>query len=349
MKVKLNIIFDNAPSSHKEGILEDFSRNSELLIVHLPAIKDNIHFSEISLEQKILSQKRLYLDPYKTNKYIKNQIKNFLKVNLGSEQFDEINLIFSFIDLKRLFLVNHMKNLLKNHGNNLSIIPHYEPVRLNDLFIIPRLVKFFIGIIYQKLFFRSNTIYLFSKLNSKFYGLFFRNLSFFPYKQKANKIYENYFLNKKTKEKNYLTKKKLNILFVGKLIDRKNPLLLIEACKKLYFPIQLSIYGEGYLHKKIKNKLGLIKKNNLKINLYGNVNNDNIINAMLSHDVLVLPSKFDGFGFVVYEALKSGINVIVSDQVGAKDILNSNGSIFSSLNEDELINLLNLNFFKKYF
>ena len=68
---------------------------------------------------------------------------------------------------------------------------------------------------------------------------------------------------------------------------------------------------------------------------------------MKENDLLVLPSKFDGFGFVVYEALRNGIYVIVSDQVGAKDIIGRNGAIFSSGDYSELNNLLNLQFIKK--
>ena len=48
--------------------------------------------------------------------------------------------------------------------------------------------------------------------------------------------------------------KKLRILFIGKLIDRKNPMILIKAFEKLKFDAELTIVGEGYLSEKIKNK-----------------------------------------------------------------------------------------------
>lgn len=47
------------------------------------------------------------------------------------------------------------------------------------------------------------------------------------------------------------------------------------------------------------------------------------------HDVLVLPSRFDSFGMVVAEAMASGLPVIVTENVGAKEMVtpNSNGLI----------------------
>ena len=40
-----------------------------------------------------------------------------------------------------------------------------------------------------------------------------------------------------------------------------------------------------------------------------------------NHDVLVLPSRFDSFGMVVAEAMACGLSAIVSDHVGAKEMI----------------------------
>ena len=39
------------------------------------------------------------------------------------------------------------------------------------------------------------------------------------------------------------------------------------------------------------------------------------------HDVLVLPSRFDSFGMVVAEAMACGLPAIVSDNVGAQELV----------------------------
>ena len=57
---------------------------------------------------------------------------------------------------------------------------------------------------------------------------------------------------------------------------------------------------------------------------------------MSNTDVLIAPSVgYDTFGFTVLEALSYGIPVIVSDHVGAKDIVGKSGVVVKagSLNE----------------
>lgn len=59
-------------------------------------------------------------------------------------------------------------------------------------------------------------------------------------------------------------------------------------------------------------------------------------------DVLVVPSIwYETFGYTVLEALSYGVPVIISDTVGAKNILASGvGTIFESSNLDSLINAI---------
>ena len=70
---------------------------------------------------------------------------------------------------------------------------------------------------------------------------------------------------------------------------------------------------------------------------------------IMKNDVLVLPSRFDGFGFVISEAIKYGTYVIVSSQVGAKDLLQKGkkGAVFNVGSKNELKNQLNLHFLRQ--
>ena len=59
-------------------------------------------------------------------------------------------------------------------------------------------------------------------------------------------------------------------------------------------------------------------------------------------DVLVVPSIWkETFGFVVLEALSYGVPVIVSDNVGAKDVVRQYNERFIFTSESELSVLLN--------
>ncbi len=59
---------------------------------------------------------------------------------------------------------------------------------------------------------------------------------------------------------------------------------------------------------------------------------------MAQYDLLILPSRHDGWGVVVNEALLQGVPVIASDRVGAKCLIESSGAglIFKSENTEEL-------------
>ena len=60
-------------------------------------------------------------------------------------------------------------------------------------------------------------------------------------------------------------------------------------------------------------------------------------------DVLVAPSIwYETFGFTVLEALSYGVPVIVSDHVGAKDIIGDNGVIVKAGDVSELKNAIDI-------
>ena len=66
------------------------------------------------------------------------------------------------------------------------------------------------------------------------------------------------------------------------------------------------------------------------LHFHGPVSQAQLADAFRSGSVLVLPSLEEGFGLVVPQALACGLPVIVSDRVGAKDLVRhrDNGSVF---------------------
>lgn len=52
----------------------------------------------------------------------------------------------------------------------------------------------------------------------------------------------------------------------------------------------------------------------------GHVENNRLSDLMLEHDVLILPSRQDGFGMVLLEALACGLPIVASKNTGAPDI-----------------------------
>lgn len=120
--------------------------------------------------------------------------------------------------------------------------------------------------------------------------------------------------------------------FVGQLIKRKNPEILLEAASILREEgarFRLDIYGAGERFVFLKNRIKDLKLEPY-VNLIGAVNNGVIRSKLLGEDVLILPSLWDGWGAVVNEALLSGSSVIVSDSCGAASLAPSfkNISVF---------------------
>lgn len=120
---------------------------------------------------------------------------------------------------------------------------------------------------------------------------------------------------------------KPNIIFIGKLDERKNILALVNAvghCDGMYNKFR--IIGGGPLESEVKTAI----QGNQSIEFVGAVPNEDIAYYLGISDLLVLPSLFDGWGAVVNEALASGTRVLCSEHCGASSLLDGKerGGIF---------------------
>ncbi len=122
------------------------------------------------------------------------------------------------------------------------------------------------------------------------------------------------------------------ILYVGQLIPRKRVDLLLEAFSQLDMPsARLRIIGQGSearsLHQ-LASRLGVAER----VHFSPGMPNAETVAAMAAADVLVLPSRFDGWGAVVNEALMVGTPVVCSNRCGASDVIENgrNGYVFEA-------------------
>lgn len=105
-------------------------------------------------------------------------------------------------------------------------------------------------------------------------------------------------------------------LFSGKLIPRKEILLLLDALEQLPCNdnVALIVLGDGPQRAKV-----IKRGNNLlgsRFLFKGFVNQTKLGQYFLASDVFVLPSYYETWGLVVNEAMQFGLPVIVSDMVG---------------------------------
>lgn len=131
------------------------------------------------------------------------------------------------------------------------------------------------------------------------------------------------------------SKTKITFLFSGQLIHRKGVDLLISACSQLIreeTEFTLIVLGDGPEMPALK-KLAL--KHPDKINLLGYLPFDQRIQAYKLADVFVMPSRYDGWGVVVQEAMAAGLVPITGPNVGsAYDLIRNgfNGIVLRELN-----------------
>ena len=119
------------------------------------------------------------------------------------------------------------------------------------------------------------------------------------------------------------------ILYVGKFMKRKNPVMLLKSYLQLFkddnsFQAYLLYVGDGEersnLEKQI-NECGLHEK----VRLLGFKNQTELPNYFALCDLFVLPSQKEPFGLIINEVMNASKAVISTDEVGASRDLVHNG------------------------
>ncbi|NDW18231.1 glycosyltransferase [Dysgonomonas sp. 216] len=139
---------------------------------------------------------------------------------------------------------------------------------------------------------------------------------------------------------NSITNRKLKVLFVGGLSQRKGIANVFEAADRLKNHIELTVVGRASVA-----DCKVLNDNLSKHKWFPSLPHSQILELMRSQDVLVFPSLFEGFGLVITEAMSQGTPVITTDRTVGPDIITHNvdgwiteaGSTNSLLNQLELI------------
>lgn len=179
-----------------------------------------------------------------------------------------------------------------------------------------------------------------------YYKRIFELIDEFIYNSTVSKEVYSKYINKKGKiipithadikdkriYKNY-SKDKLRITYLGPDKEYKGFNLLVDAFKIIYKrygeKVELNIYG-NVIPQKYKDG----------ITLYGKYNYNDLEAIFRNTDLLIVPSIWkETFGFITLEALSHGVPVIVTENVGSKDIIEDCG-IISSTNLNKLVEII---------
>ena len=265
-----------------------------------------------NIETTILNRIENSVKIYSINRSIGSKsIISLFKITLALLKLNDYNIIHCHSSAigKKIRLISKPKRILTIHGLNLDIPPlkHYH-----GLFAISRAVKSDI----EKRSSLSATV-VYNGIDT--YRVRIKNLT-----QLSNK--ENF-----------------RIVQIGRLLSReKGQDLLIQALhlivsKYEFQSLSVDFVGCGTSFKELNDLACSLQIEN-KINFLGNKSREWIYDNLSNYDVFVQPSRFEGFGLSVIEAMAAKLPVIVASNGGPEEIVNYGeyGFVFSN---DDYIDL----------
>ncbi|MDK2906304.1 MAG: hypothetical protein PWQ66_265 [Petrotoga sp.] len=128
------------------------------------------------------------------------------------------------------------------------------------------------------------------------------------------------------------------ICMVGRFSEAKDQPTLIKAMNHISSNVHLLLIGEGPL--KVKNE-ELVKQVNLEERVHFLGFRDDVPRILKTVDIVVLSSKWEGFGLAAVEGMAAGKPVVASDVPGLREIVTGFGLIFEVGNSEELANKIN--------
>ncbi|HYW34945.1 MAG TPA: glycosyltransferase family 4 protein [Balneolaceae bacterium] len=113
-----------------------------------------------------------------------------------------------------------------------------------------------------------------------------------------------------------LDDRKLKILFVGGLSERKGIAELFEAVDALVDKIELTVVGQ-----KPAEDCKVLNQNLAKHRYIPSLPHDEVLELMRGQDLFLFPSLFEGFGLVITEAMSQGTPVITTNRTAGPDLI----------------------------
>ena len=167
------------------------------------------------------------------------------------------------------------------------------------------------------------------------------------YQVKSRVIYNGVDSHSIPRKTHYQTSELIKIVQIGRLRhEEKGQDILIKALGYLHkqepkLKFHLDFIGDGGSRQYLSQ---LIYQQQLEdfISFKGVLSRDVIYQSLPQWDLLIQPSRYEGFGLTVAEAMAAGLPVIVADQQGPMEIIQQGhyGYYFDSDNHQQLANTL---------
>ena len=132
-------------------------------------------------------------------------------------------------------------------------------------------------------------------------------------------------------EGNNYIEKSLDIVFVGRMVPQKNPMVMVDVLERVKFN-SCEIIGDGPLLKEVKSAIK-VKEISSTVNFSGGRPRDYVIETLRKSKVLVMPSSWEGFPILSLEAMANNCVVIAMDVGGLSEQIPSDCGFL--IKEDE--------------
>ena len=121
------------------------------------------------------------------------------------------------------------------------------------------------------------------------------------------------------------SKSNLNIVFVGRLVHQKAPMVFLKAIEifaQYQRDFTVSIYGDGPLRRRMER---FVAESGLTdhITFYGKVTQNKVLESYSRAHIMVAPSLSEGMSISMLEALSRGVYLIATRVSGVEDMLES--------------------------
>jgi glycogen synthase len=112
------------------------------------------------------------------------------------------------------------------------------------------------------------------------------------------------------------------ILFVGRLTHQKGCEFLIRAIPSLakYNNVKLVTVGDGYMRGELEN-IAQATGEGWRVRFTGFMPDSEVVDLMMSADVMVIPSVYEPFGVVALEAMAAKVPIVASEVDGLAEII----------------------------
>lgn len=136
-------------------------------------------------------------------------------------------------------------------------------------------------------------------------------------------------------------KKPIEIIYLGRLIELKGIMLLVDVIKniKTDIPFHVSLYGEGELESDIRKKIDEYGLNDV-LTIQGKVNYTEISDIYKNADIFAHPTFRDSSGAVFVEAMANKLPIVALNQSLSRDLNEHKCGLFvnTEQSKEEIIN-----------